>query len=1126
VTLAPAQLAGLTITPPLNSDADFDLTVTAKSTEGENGDTASTSQSLHVAVAAVNDAPEDHVPGAQTTAVNTPLVFSGANAISVSDVDANGGTEMVSLSVADGTLTLGSTAGLTMLMDFADAKIFVGTIDQINTALQGLTYLGNNNFQGTDHLTMSIVDQGHTGSGNPGADLDTITITVGSGDTTAPDTQITVHPTSLTNSTTADFAWSGTDNDGGSGVDHFVYSLDGNQGSTPITTHSFTGVGEGTHTLTVYAVDAAGNADLTPDSVTWTVDTTPPTIPASGDNSVSEGVAPSVVVYSEDATDLHDPVTYTLGATALSGTDFNLFTIDPNGDVRFNASPNFETPSDTGANNVYNFAIIATDAAGNSASEAVAITVTNVNEAPVLSQHNNTITYTENGTALALQPSVTVTDPDSPASFNGGSITVSLSGAVSGDELLLASGGAVALLGIAVQVSGTTVGTITLGGLSGGQTGVTIALNTNATTANVNAVLEALAFHSTSDNPTAGDRTATVTFNDGGNTGGGALSDSSSVLIHVTPANDAATFSGLDTGTVTEDGVSPGNPNANGTLVVADVDSSAGVVAQTNFSTTYGHFTINAAGAWSYALDNSNPTVDALNSGSHLTDTITVTTADSTTHNIAVTINGANDAAAVTSLFTNNVDTVNFNTVVNGSYTAGTQYDALGSNDIVTLPDTAAAAAAAGYVVGTAFHGGAGNDTITGGALNDTIYGDADNDSLVGGAGNDTYIFANTGDGTDRINDASGTDRIQINTGGLAMTQLNFESLDLGLGAPATGPNDLQILYNGGTINVIDHFNNSATDPNGSLPGTGAIETINFGTTSYLGYAISGDYTINADRLSPIGGSPGPATNDILASDSGAETINGGAGNDLMFGNGGNDVLNGDAGNDLLVGGAGNDTLNGGNDNDWLIGGAGNDSLVGGSGNDNLNGGAGGDTLIGGGGADTIDTGASDDNVQDIIRFGATGDFGDTVYNFDASGTLAQTDRIEFTGTLNTAYDDIGAGNDNFTWAIGNGINNGSTAANIGSTVEGLFLSGSNGEGVASTDLGNAALVAAEFNSEFAISGSGDAVLVINSTDSTHDFAIWQYNESSGSEISAGELTLIGTFHANVAVLTGNLDFA
>ena len=56
-TLTPAQLVGLTITPPANADADFTLVVNAISTESNGGATASTSANLAVTVNSVNDAP-------------------------------------------------------------------------------------------------------------------------------------------------------------------------------------------------------------------------------------------------------------------------------------------------------------------------------------------------------------------------------------------------------------------------------------------------------------------------------------------------------------------------------------------------------------------------------------------------------------------------------------------------------------------------------------------------------------------------------------------------------------------------------------------------------------------------------------------------------------------------------------------------------------------------------------------------------------------------------------------------------------------------------------------------------------------------------------------------------------
>jgi hypothetical protein len=164
--------------------------------------------------------------------------------------------------------------------------------------------------------------------------------------------------------------------------------------------------------------------------------------------------------------------------------------------------------------------------------------------------------------------------------------------------------------------------------------------------------------------------------------------------------------------------------------------------------------------------------------------------------------------------------------------------------------------------------------------------------------------------------------------------------------------------------------------------------------------------------------------------------------------------------------------------------------------------------------------GASDDNVRDAVRFTAATDYGDTVSNFDVTGTSAQVDVVQFTGALNTLFDDV-TNDDTFTFASGNGINNDNAAVNL-NTVEALYLGGTNNEGVANASLGSASLVAGEFNNEFAITSSNgqDALLVINDTDGS-SFAVWQYVESTGgAEISAAELSLIGIFNANGAATT------
>src|SRR5207249_4078417 len=97
------------------------------------------------AVTTVNDPPVNTVPSAQTTNEDTALVFSLAhgNAISVSDPDdadnAVLGDEpvQVTLTAASGTLTLGSTAGLSFA--FADAN---GTGAGDGTADAVMTFRG------------------------------------------------------------------------------------------------------------------------------------------------------------------------------------------------------------------------------------------------------------------------------------------------------------------------------------------------------------------------------------------------------------------------------------------------------------------------------------------------------------------------------------------------------------------------------------------------------------------------------------------------------------------------------------------------------------------------------------------------------------------------------------------------------------------------------------------------------------------------------------------------------------------------------------------------------------------------------------------------------------------------
>src|SRR5206468_3931533 len=114
------------------------------------------------------------------------------------------------------------------------------------------------------------------------------------------------------------------------------------------------------------------------------------------------------------------------------------------------------------------------------------------------------------------------------------------------------------------------------------------------------------------------------------------------VTVTITGTNDNATVSS-DSKSVTE-GDTAAALNTSGQLTIVDPDSGeAHVVAQSNVHGSYGDFTIDANGAWSYT---GNGAHDELTAGQQVQDQFTVTSQDGTaTGTVTVTITGTNDAA-------------------------------------------------------------------------------------------------------------------------------------------------------------------------------------------------------------------------------------------------------------------------------------------------------------------------------------------------------------------------------------------------------------------------------------------------------------------------------------------------
>ncbi len=221
--------------------------------------------------------------------------------------------------------------------------------------------------------------------------------------------------------------------------------------------------------------------------------------------------------------------------------------------------------------------------------------------------------------------------------------------------------------------------------------------------------------------------------------------------------------------------------------------------------------------------------------------------------------------------------------------------------------------------------GGGGNDTITGTAFkdslsggngNDLLFGLSGSDLLAGGAGNDVL---DGGAGADTLDGGEGIDRAR------RRSDVSFVVTDT----------ELQELT-GTTLLSSDSLIDVET-----VSLTGGVSANRFDLTGFTNTSVV--------QIEGGGGQDtvlGSNGNDAIRTDSGADVIDGRGGNDTITSGDGNDVIQGGAGNDSVDGEGGADSIIGGSGNDFLFGSSGNDSLTGGEGNDTLGGGIGLDVLL------------------------------------------------------------------------------------------------------------------------------------------------------------------------------------
>ncbi len=124
-----------------------------------------------------NTAPVNTVPGAQSLLEDGSRVISG---LAISDPDAGSGYLTVTLNVSNGVLNV--LAGPAVISGSGTGSVVLsGTVAMINATLAAagaVTYVPAANYNGSDSLTMTTLDNGNTGLGGPLSDTDTVAITV------------------------------------------------------------------------------------------------------------------------------------------------------------------------------------------------------------------------------------------------------------------------------------------------------------------------------------------------------------------------------------------------------------------------------------------------------------------------------------------------------------------------------------------------------------------------------------------------------------------------------------------------------------------------------------------------------------------------------------------------------------------------------------------------------------------------------------------------------------------------------------------------------------------------------------------------------------------------------------
>lgn len=384
-------------------------------------------QTISVTVTNQNEAPVISSNGGGSAA-SISVAENGTAVATVGASDVDAGTTLsyaISGGVDASRFTINAVTGA---LSFVTAPNFEAPTDAGGNNVYDVVVLVTDGFGGTDTqaLAVTVANQNEAPAISSNGGGSTAAIAV-SENTTAV---TTVVANDVDAAATLSYSIAG-------GVDASRFTINASTGALSFVTAPTVGAptdngGNNVYDVVVQVSDGLGGIDTQALAVTVTAQALPPVITSNGGGSTAavsiaeNGTAITTVTASAQ-------LGQTLGYSIIGGSDAARFTINAStGALSFVTAPNYEAPTDAGGNNVYDVVVQVSNGLGGVDTQAVAVTITNQNEAPAISSNGGgnsaSILITENTTAVTT---VTAIDADA------GTLSYSIAGGVDASRFII-----------------------------------------------------------------------------------------------------------------------------------------------------------------------------------------------------------------------------------------------------------------------------------------------------------------------------------------------------------------------------------------------------------------------------------------------------------------------------------------------------------------------------------------------------------------------------------------------------------------------------------------------------------------------------------------------------------------